>query len=119
MLSTKVTLQWLDTSLWSVDGTFAIAPSLFYQLFRFNAHRKNTDSLCLFVLLPSKSEEVYMQMIESLKHLRPQLNPTKIISDFKKAILNSFHYFYPAVSQRGCFFILYKRSLNSYKYQGL
>ena len=104
MFGTEVTLEWFDTSLWSVDGTFATAPSLFYQFLTIHAHRRNTALPCLFILLPGKSEEIYTRMLEQLKQLRPQLNPRKIISDFEKAILNSFHNIFPFASQHGCFF---------------
>ena len=115
MLATDDSLKWLNNSLWSVDGTFASAPAIFYQLFTFHTHRRNTALPCLFVLLHGKSEEIYLRMLEALNHLRPELNPMRIISDFEKAILNSFHQIYPDGSQHGCFFISLKHFFVKFK----
>ena len=60
----------------------------------------------LFVLLPSKSENIYKIMWRRIKDLCPTACPSHIIVDFEKASINAFRENFPRTTIKGCFFNL-------------
>lgn len=81
-----------DGRIW-MDGTFYIAPFLFYQLY--TLHTK-VDTQCfpqLFCLLPNKTEDTYVRLLNLIKNKALEfnmlMNPTKVVIDFEIAMLNA------------------------------
>ena len=60
----------------------------------------------LFVLLPSKSENIYRSMWSTIKNLCPTACPSHIIVDFELASINAFREYFPDTTIKGCFFHL-------------
>lgn len=88
---------------WSVDGTFKIAPNIFYQFFTIHVIIRNHSFARLFALLPSKTQECYMTFFTQVKSL-VNLMPSKILCDFEKASINALESIFPDVEVHGCFF---------------
>lgn len=64
--STK-NLETLDTtSDWYCDGTFAVSPKLFYQMFTINVIVKGKNLPLVYTLLPNKTEETYTRFFSLL-----------------------------------------------------
>lgn len=87
-----------------VDGTFKCAPIHFKQVFTIHGIFNGTVLPLVFCLLPNKLESTYKLVLEKLKELRPTLNPKTMMSDFERAIHNSFKTVFPETRLRGCFF---------------
>lgn len=49
------------------DGTFHVAPSIFFQLYCVNSLFGNTMIYLAYFLLPSKSKETYIDMFHMIK----------------------------------------------------
>ena len=60
---------------WAVDGTFAVCPSLFYQLYTMHGIIKDTTVPLVYCLMRSKTEEKYEELFAALKNLNAKLDP--------------------------------------------
>ena len=93
-------------SNWMADGTFKVAPQLFFQLYAIHVIRDNHVFPCLYALLAGKNRRTYENMWRLIKMYAPNLNPRFCILDFdltaKAAIISAF----PRIEVRGCFFHL-------------
>ena len=114
IFGTKCNVETLNTSsVWLADGTFKVAPKLFFQLYVVHALKGGPDTFenghmlpSLFVLLPSKSENIYRKMWSKIKDLCPTACPSHIIVDFEMASINAFRKYFPHTTIKGCFFHL-------------
>ena len=71
--------SWLEhiatSSIWYVDGTFAIAPHLFYQAYIIMVKKHAGVYPVLYALLQKKQSVTYMRMIELIKEMVPNARP--------------------------------------------
>lgn len=59
MFGIEENLQLLKSNLnWYVDGTFDVAPELFYQLFTLHVFVKGKNLPCIYALLPDKTHNL-------------------------------------------------------------
>ena len=91
---------------WMADGTFKIAPSIFYQLYTIHAILQENLVPCVYALLPDKREETYRDMLTALIHIQPLLHPVSCLIDFELASKNAFLHIFPGIEIVGCFFHL-------------
>jgi len=56
--------------------------------------------------MPNKTQASYTRLFSASKNLKPNLNPTSIMTDFEQSALNSFKEAFPHTHQRGCSFHL-------------
>ena len=69
---------------WFMDGTFKVAPELFYQVFIIHAFTDNKAVPLIYCLIQDKVEATYRRVMERLQELRPDLNPSSVMCDFEK-----------------------------------
>lgn len=93
---------------WFIDGTFIITPPLFSQVYVILAAKHGGVHPFLYALLPNKQATTYTAMIEMLKNLEPNLNPTHISCDFELASISAFKNAFATAEMHGCFFHLMK-----------
>jgi len=97
---------------WIMDSTFKTVPILFQQLYTIHVPVGGEDNSCIFpmvyVLMTSRSEEIYRRVFEELIELGNQagldLSPPIIITDFKQAVINATQSEFPDSIHKGCFF---------------
>lgn len=107
-------------SVWIADGTFKKCPQLFYQLytihFEFGA---GINPVGVYCLLPDKSGPTYVRLINALKTLIPNCNPTVILTDFEMAAMQAFQASFPDSQVTGCYFHLCQAVIRKVKEVGL
>lgn len=109
IFATDTMLQRLSTaeSLY-MDGTFAVCPRLFYQLFTINIIIDEQQFPAVYALLPNKSRETYNRFFtvikEALQDLNITLQPPRVLVDFEGALLQSVRLHFPGADVKGCFF---------------
>lgn len=91
---------------WFIDGTFKVAPTIYYQVFTIHALIDASATPLIYVLLPDKSEDDYVRVLRKLEELKPTLNPASIMSDFEKASQNACSSVFPGAQLVGCLFHL-------------
>jgi len=55
-----------ESRFWYGDGTFAVSPELFYQMYTINIILKNKNLPLVYALLPNKEEKTYKRFLELL-----------------------------------------------------
>jgi hypothetical protein len=88
------------------DGTFAIVPEVFYQLYTIHCKVGTNYPPCIYFLLQGKSQPLYEKMLQALKMLVPNANPSTVITDLELAAMNAFRSEFPAARLTTCFFHL-------------
>jgi len=58
----------------------------------------------IYVLMESKTETAYTQVLMKCKVLFPEIKPICIMTDFEIALQNAFKIVYPDAIQHACFF---------------
>jgi hypothetical protein len=87
-MTTKSNLAILrKVSMWMVDGTFAVAPKLFTQLFTIGCTMNGFFLPLAFFLLSDKTMESYNLAFDMLAGFG--LNPKSIGCDFEAGIIDS------------------------------
>ncbi|KAF7685465.1 hypothetical protein CDIK_3786, partial [Cucumispora dikerogammari] len=76
-----------NSRIWSIDGTFAVCPDNWYQLYTISILLDNHVLPVVFALLPSKSMNTYNLFLYYLNQLISELNPHVIMSDFETAAI--------------------------------
>lgn len=89
-----------------IDGTFKVVPKLYYQLFTLHAVRGNFVIPCLYCLLPNKTQETYQHLFETIKLIRPNFTPQRVVMDFEQASMQAIRAVIPETTTEGCFFHL-------------
>ena len=99
---------------WACDGTFAVTPPSFYQLFTVHYFHEvmedgetRTISIpVLFALLPNKRRRTYNRLFTLVRDMLPeQIRPSSIMSDFEQGIQQAaMAVFGPNVDICGCLF---------------
>lgn len=95
-----------NANTWYTDGTFAIAPRLFSQIYIVMATKHGGVHPILYALLPNKQRVTYTRMFELIKTLVPNLSPGSIICDYEYAAFSAMKDCFPEVNVKGCFFHL-------------
>ena len=74
-----------------MDGTFQIAPRLFYQVFTIHVFKHGQRFPLVYCLLPGKSRDMYNRCISILKEEAQdnglQLHPHEIVLDFEHDLM--------------------------------
>jgi hypothetical protein len=91
---------------WFMDGTFKVAPEMFFQVFSIHALVDKSAAPLIYVLLQDKSETSYARVFQKVLQLKPTLNPLSMMADFEKASHNAVRQVFPAVQLVGCLFHL-------------
>ena len=89
----------------AVDGTFAVCPSLFYQLYTMHGIIKDTTVPLVYCLM-SKTKEKYKELFAALKNLNAMLDPHEVTMDFEIAAIEALKSSFPIGNLKGCFFHL-------------
>lgn len=107
MFGSKENLDSLKTHQhWFIDGTFKVAPKLFFQVFTIHSLVEHKALPMVYALMTDKTEASYNRLFDGLKNLQPALNPKSIMSDFEKASQNAVGQAFPAAEIVGCLFHL-------------
>ena len=98
-----------QSELWFMDGTFKVVPTLFRQLYVIRASLGESAITCIYAFMALKTEESYIELIQIINDkcaaLGTALDPTTVMMDFEKAMMNAILRFFGAhVSVKACFF---------------
>lgn len=86
------------------DGTFAVVPALFSQLYTLHVSEDGNTIPCVFALTTNRREQTYKEIFQWLSRERPAYSPRLIITDFEQAAITTFGEAFPMAIQHGCFF---------------
>ena len=90
------------------DGTFRTAPRLFRQFYTVHGIVENNVYPLVFCLDTRKTETMYTEIIEQLKHrtamLGFNLSPHRVRVDLEMAVMNSIRLILPGTRVIGCLF---------------
>ncbi|CAF3026468.1 unnamed protein product [Rotaria sp. Silwood2] len=88
---------------WHCDGTFAVAPKLFEQMYSIHGLFRGKTLPLVYALLPNKNQGTYEEYFRVVaQHV--QHKPKFITIDFEKAAENAFAIVFPQCEIFGCFF---------------
>ncbi|CAF1466004.1 unnamed protein product, partial [Rotaria sordida] len=88
---------------WHCDGTFAVAPKMFEQMYSVHGSIRGKSLPLVYSLLPNKDQETYEELFKIVKQ-HVTRKPKYISVDFEKAAENAFGVIYPQCEIFGCFF---------------
>ncbi|XP_029848582.2 uncharacterized protein LOC115330735 [Ixodes scapularis] len=91
---------------WFADGTFKVAPALFYQLYTVHCKVNGAVIPAVYVLMRSKTEAAYTKLLSVLKSKCAAADPSTVLLDFEQAAINAFRRVFPSCQALGCFFHL-------------
>ncbi|VDP50696.1 unnamed protein product [Soboliphyme baturini] len=74
-----------EHSHWFIDGTFKVAPALFFQIFFIHALVDGSAYPLVYVMMSDKTEENYKRIFRKLKEIKPSLNPSNEGCVFREA----------------------------------
>ncbi|XP_018497352.1 uncharacterized protein LOC108865132 [Galendromus occidentalis] len=98
-------LQILASSdIWYMDGTFEVAPRLFYQLYTINVTQHDCFINTVYCLLTDKRQLTCKELLNVIREEVPALNVRVAIADFEIAFIKAFTDVFPAIQLRGCYF---------------
>ena len=90
------------------DGTFYYAPRPFSQLYTLNGTINGQTLPLAFCLLPDKSSNIYIKMLEEICHIAVDMhllfNPQNVMMDFEQAAMQAFLAMFPQVQIKFCLF---------------
>ncbi|KAB0805687.1 hypothetical protein PPYR_02657 [Photinus pyralis] len=104
---------------WYGDGTFSVAPNLFFQLYTIHVEQYGTVTPAIYALLPNKTKETYQKLLQQLKNLIPGLLPTRVLLDFEAAAMGAFSEEFEGIAVSGCFFHLCQNVWRRVQSEGL
>ena len=91
-----------------VDGTFAVAPSLFAQMYTMHIRFLGQMIPVVFALLPDKRRDTYNRLFDIVSRLcqerNLQFSPQCIQTDFEMAAMQAVRTSFMGAQTRGCFF---------------
>ena len=107
-----------------MDGTFAVAPHPFRQLYTIRVPFKEITLTTVYALLPNKTQETYRELFQCLVDkcvsLNIEMNVETIITDFEDAVLRAVSaVFGRNVRTRGCFYHLTQATWRKIQHLGL
>ena len=92
---------------------------MLYQLYTIHVKIGGYNPLCIYALLPNKTEKTYHDFTQALLQLIPNANPETIMMDCEKAVVNAFSTTFPAAQIAGCYFQLCQSVLRKMSEVGL
>jgi hypothetical protein len=91
---------------WFCDGTFAVSPEIFYQVYTIHAICNGKVVPCIYALLPNKTGASYERFFRKiLNHLNRHV-PTDILVDLEQGAMNGARNVFVGIIVKGCFFHL-------------
>jgi len=93
-----------DSEIWFADGTFKSVPNIYNQLYTIHGNIDCTVYPLIYILMCSKNENSYSEVLNQINILKPNLQPKAIVIDFEQAFIKSFKELYTDVKIHGCFF---------------
>lgn len=91
MLRSPDTLALLGTSRqWFADGTFKVAPALFYQLYTVHCKVNGAVIPAVYALMKSKTEAAYTKLLSVLKTKCAAADPPTVRLGSEQAAINAF-----------------------------
>ena len=122
--SDNCVLHLAQSPMWYMDGTFKVVPTLFRQLYVIRAPLDESAITCIYAFMASKTEESYMELFQIINDkciaLGTNLDPTTVMLDFEKAMMNAILRFFGAhVEVKACFFHLCQSSWRKIQELGL
>lgn len=103
----------------SVDGTFTVVPSPYYQLFTFCYLEENHGVPCVFAFLKNKEQTTYVNLFRLIKEIVGEFSPQIIKTDFEYATIAALQIVFPERIVSGCLFHLSQSLLRKVKEDGL
>ena len=88
------------------DGTFKVAPALFYQLFVIHAVRDSFTLPCVFCLVTNKTQETYSAIFNVIRQRLPNWEPETALGDFELTSHRAFSANFHRTRVTGCLFHL-------------
>ncbi|KAK0404010.1 hypothetical protein QR680_017238 [Steinernema hermaphroditum] len=90
------------------DGTFAVVPALFKQLYtlHYRVGESRTTMPALYCLLPNKKKETYISLLGAVQRLAPSFNSSSVMVDYEFGAMSAFEEVFPQIRVSGCFFHL-------------
>ena len=95
-----------SSKFWLGDGTFKLSPKNFNQIYTLHVYVLGIAPVCLYALLPNKSEKTYSRLLDALDTFAPDCKLDKVLLDFEIAPINAFQKYHPAAMLSGCYFHL-------------
>ena len=93
--------------LWLADGTFAVVPSIFFQLYSIHFELcPGNNPVAVYCLVRNKQRSSYERILAQMKIMIPAANPERILVDFETAAMSAFQAAYPNAVISGCYFHL-------------
>lgn len=107
IFTTAAMLQLLvDNDTWMADGTFKVAPAIFYQVYTIHVVLRGNVVPVVYVLLKRKTADMYQAMWSQLRNLNDRLRPSMIQIDFEHAAMVAIQRVFPDAVVTGCYFHL-------------
>ncbi len=88
----------------SFDATFFTVPKLFRQLFTVHTLINDHSFPMIYVLMTSKSEQLYSSVTSAINTTFPELDPESLMGDFELASRNAMQSAFPQAVLSGCHF---------------
>ena len=115
--------SWLEhmatSTTWYADGTFAVAPQLFYQVYIIMIRKNDGVHPVLYALLQNKQYATYMRMFAMVNEMIANAGPAIINCDFERAAFTAMKDSFPNVEVGGCLFHLSQNVLKQLSGFGL
>lgn len=93
---------------WNVDGTFAVCPNFYKQVYIIMGIYREKAFPLVFALLTRKHTDLYLKMIgliiKRCEDIDVVLAPVYIMSDFELPAMNAFRMYFPTAECKGCYF---------------
>ena len=91
-----------------MDGTFSVAPRLFYHLYTLHICFRGFFLPLIYALLPDNTKDTYYDMFSIIKrkmaNLDLQFNPTTMMSDLEIGMISTLRLHFPNTELKGCNF---------------
>lgn len=105
------------------DGTFKVAPRLFYQLYTLHINASQNDDTVnfvplIYILLPNKTQATYERLFTILRD-QFLLNIEQYKCDYELAVIQAVNVVYPNAKVTGCYFHYWKALSKKSKNVGL
>jgi len=93
-----------SSSQWFCDGTFSVTPLLFTQMYSIHCEFQDGVLPMVYVLMSRMTKNDYVNVLEALNTLNPNLAPESIMTDYERSAISAFSDVFPLAGLRGCFF---------------
>lgn len=93
-----------NVSVVAFDGTFAVVPKPFKQLFTIFCYIGTKFIPVFYCFMISKQKSHYIEFLKAIKTKFPNFLPIECMSDFETASRKAFSEQFPGIKVTGCFF---------------